>query len=274
MRQLLFAAATAAAMLATASIDAQHWSEFTARDKTELFIQHIVKVMRLEPSKYQAMVLEYEIGAALQEISAVEPGDLGGNFIRGALAEIYPAFGRLRESVEGSSAAELDEEMQKALRECLGHGDPYLAAHASLLRAEIDFRAGEYDKVVERCERIIASERLRLIHDHRACELVALCFEKQEKPLLALAQYAILLVDYRDLPADVEQRAKSRLSALGSEVGRPLQAVAGWMNQVEKYLSQELTAEDPTQEQERTIVTALDKLIELQEAKERNACPG
>ena len=45
------------------------------------------------------------------------------------------------------------------------------------------------------------------------------------------------------------------------------------MDVVEKSLKNEITG-DPTQTQERQIVTALDKLIELQEAKERKACGG
>jgi hypothetical protein len=41
------------------------------------------------------------------------------------------------------------------------------------------------------------------------------------------------------------------------------------MNSVEKLLAKEVTARDPTQEKEIEIVSALDKLIELQEARER-----
>ena len=44
------------------------------------------------------------------------------------------------------------------------------------------------------------------------------------------------------------------------------------MNEVEKLLGKELTSEEPTQAQEAQIVSALDKLIELQEARERRIC--
>jgi hypothetical protein len=44
------------------------------------------------------------------------------------------------------------------------------------------------------------------------------------------------------------------------------------MNQVEKFLKEELTAKDPTQTHEGEVVSALDKLIELQEARERKTC--
>ena len=94
-------------------------------------------------------------------------------------------------------------------------------------------------------------------------------FEKMKKPLLEFVQYAILLTDYEELPKDVADRAKARLAKLNQEAGRPLRTVANWMNQVEKWLAQEVTRKDPTQRKETEIVYALDKLIELQEARER-----
>jgi len=116
---------------------------------------------------------------------------------------------------------------------------------------------------------IVAKDRLYLIRDHRACELIALCFEKLKKPLLEFVEYAILLTDYNDLPKEVSDKAKARLAALNDEVGRPLGTVANWMNEVEKLLVKEVTKNDPTQRRETEIVSALDKLIELQEARER-----
>jgi hypothetical protein len=269
----------AALTLAAASfLPAQHPSELTARDKSQVFIQHLVKVLKLDPAAYQALVLEYEIGSALAEAALAEGKSaeladfarelLAADFIQNALADLYPEYRRARELAEAGKDAEAGE----ALRPLLAHGDPYVAGYASLLRAELDFRAGRFEEVIQRCERLAAESRLRLIPDYRACELIALSFEKAEKPLLEFAQYAILVTDYQDLPPEVEKRVKSRLALLGEEIGKPLQLVAGWMNHVEKLLRQEMTRDDPTQRQGREIVTALDKLIELEEAIERNSC--
>ena len=41
----------------TATVSAQHPSEFTSRDKAEVFIQHLVKILRIEPAKFESMVL-------------------------------------------------------------------------------------------------------------------------------------------------------------------------------------------------------------------------
>jgi hypothetical protein len=216
------------------------------------------------------MVLEYEIAAALVEGKVVDADLLVGNFIDSALRDLYPLYARACQRAQEGK----DEDASRMLRALLVHSDVYLAAHANLLKAELDFRAGNYDKVMARCEELARRDRLRLINDHRICELIALSFEKLEKPLLAFAQYWILLVDYHDLPAEVESRVKARVMALNDEFGRPLHTVAGWMNHVEKLLAEEQTAEQPTQKEEREIVVALDKLIELQEAKERNTCPN
>lgn len=250
-------------------LSAQHPSEFNARDKTEIFIQHMVKFMKVEPAAYQAMVLEFEIGAALAELSSVDIHRTS-NFIHRALEELNPQYRRAHELIEAGK----DAEALAALKDLIRHQDPYIAAHARLLRVELDFRAGRHDQVIELCERINLKDRLYLVQGYRACELIALSFEKLQKPLLEFAQYAILLIDYEDLPKELEKRARSRLLALNDRVGNPLHKVAGWMNQVEKLLAREFTSEEPTQAKERQIVTALDKLIELQEARERNTCSG
>jgi hypothetical protein len=46
------------------------------------------------------------------------------------------------------------------------------------------------------------------------------------------------------------------------------------MNRVEKHLAGGRTAPDPTQAEEVEVASALDKLIALQEARERKSCPG
>mgnify|MGYP003310448640 CR=1 FL=1 len=112
-----------------------------------------------------------------------------------------------------------------------------------------------------------------LLADYRGAELTALSFNGLGESLLEFAQYALLLTDFQNLPVELKQRAESRLGELRGENGKPLQTVAGWMNRVEKLISKEVTGEAPTQKQERGIVTALDKLIELQEAVERQTCP-
>ena len=278
----LGATLAALALSAIPALQAQHPADLTPRDKTEIFIQHLVKVARLDPARYRALVLEYEIGSAIGEL-AHEDSD-GGNhdacaehaglsmsdFIQSALKEIHPAYAdALRLKEEGKTA-----EAREAARSLAGKADPYLAAHANMLLAEIDFAEAQADReslerVIALAERIVEKDRLYLIQDHRACEIIALAFEKLKKPLHELVQYAILLTDYEGLPPEIEARAKARIAALDDEAGRPLGTVADWMNGVEKLLATEVTAKDPTQEKEVEIVSALDKLIELQEARER-----
>jgi len=253
---------------------AQHPSEFKRRDKAELFIQHLVKILRLDPSQYEAMVLEYEIGTALAELSDEVAKDLAGvDFIQNSLAELYPQFGRALEAF----AANKDSEVEVALRgldpaSLGGKTNPYVEAYGELLRAELEFRGGKMDAVVRRCEALSRDHREHLIADDRACELIALAFRSLDRPLLEFAQYALLMTDYEELPAEVKARAEARMAVLQEEQGRPLHTVSSWMRKVESLLSQEVTAEDPTQAQETEIVVALDKLIELQEAIERRAC--
>ena len=292
---LRFAPIPFVALGLAAGLPAQNPGELSPRDKTEVFIQHLVKVARIDPNRYRALVLEYEIGTALSELAheghhgkagdagKTEPdGDkscctaagvaLTGNFIRSALQEIHPEYARaLKLEEEGKLAGARD--LAKTLE---AKADPYLAAHARLLLAEVDYSAAletkdksGFERVISLCERIGQKDRLYLVDDHRACELIALSYGKLEKTLHEFVQYAILLTDYYDLPPEVEMRVKAKLAALGEENGKPLGTVATWMNKVEKLLGKEITARDPTQAQETEIVSALDKLIELQEARER-----
>ena len=245
--------------VASSPLSAQHPSEFTSRDKTEIFIQHLVKTMKLDPTRYRAMVLEYEIGSALREISPEIAADLDTvDFIQSSLRELYPAY-------HSASTA----------FEALGNRpNPYLRAYALLLGAEIDFGKERYKSVIEKCERLSREARTLLIADWRACELIALAYNRQKETLLEFAQYALLVTDYDNLPGTLKQKTEERLAVLKDEHGKPLQTVASWMNRVEKLISREITSEAPTQKQERGIVVALDKLIELQEAVERQTCPN
>ena len=272
------------------SLLAQSPSDLDVRDKTELFLQHIVKVARIDPAKYVALVLEYEIGTALAELLAASDkegeeagakenpvGFVLGDFVERAIQEIHPAYAKLVGLVEAGKLAE----GRAAARDLSGSSDPYVAAHAALALAEIEYRSleearsaalivdADWERLVKACERIVSKDRLYLTRDWRASELIACSFQKLKKPLLEFVQYAILLTDYNDLPAEVTARAKERLAALTKEVGFPLSSVAEWMDQVEKLLAKEVTSKEPTQRKETEIVYALDKLIELQEARER-----
>ncbi len=254
---------------------AQHPSEFTSRDKTEIFIQHLVKTMKLDPTRYRAMVLEYEIGSALREISPEIAADLDTvDFIRSSLRELYPDYHSASMYFEGGKTEEAASTLAKLDTSALGNRpNPYLHAYAMLLEAEIDFSKERYKQVIEKCNRLNREARTLLIADWRACELIALAYNRQKETLLEFAQYALLMTDYDNLPGTLKQRAEERLAVLKDEHGKPLQTVAGWMNQVEKLISREITSEAPTQKQEQGIVVALDKLIELQEAVERHTCP-
>ncbi len=267
-------------------------SNLSPEEKTTGFVQHLVKVARLDPARYQALVLQYEIGRAIDELRAIEHerheergpagetccagdafGFAGVDFIDKALAEIFPRYGEL-EALRKKG----DTEAARALaRDLTGHADPYLSAYAQLRLAEMDFDAlnGSPEAcrlVIARCEEVVRKQRLYLIPDYRASELIARCYQILEKPLFELVQYAILLVDFQHLPGELSARAKARVAELSQKVKRPLGEVSTWMDAVEKLLDQEVTSEAPTQESETQILAALDKLIELQEAKERNTC--
>jgi hypothetical protein len=265
---------TASISLVATPLSAQHASEFTIRDKSEIFIQHLVKVLRLDPAKYEAMVLEYEIGTVLAELSDEVAAELAGvDFIQNSLGELYPSYGRALDAFAQKKPTEVEVALRGLDTKALGSKtNPYLEAYVGLLRAEIDFRAGKYDDAIRRCEALSVKYRERMIADHRVCELIALSFNKKDRPLLEFSQYAILLTDYDELPKGLKERAEARMAALNGDHGRPLHTVASWMRQVEKLLSEEVTAKDPTQSEENKIVVALDKLIELQEAVERQAC--
>jgi hypothetical protein len=205
-------------------------------------------------------------------------------FLERALKDIHADYARVATLLEAGKL----EEGREAARALQGSSDPYLAAHACLALVEAEFRAlaeksgaaespsspgkatiEDWERIIRSCERIVEKDRLYLARDHRACELIALAFERLGKPLLELVQYAILLTDYNDLPGDVVERVKARIAKLSEETGQPLTTVADWMNEVEKLLGKEITTKDPTQRKETEIVYALDKLIELQDARER-----
>ncbi len=269
---------------------AQTPSNLSPQEKTTGFVQHLVKVARLDPARYQALVLEYEIGRAIDEMRAIEHeshdaaagkaccgsdsfGFAGVDFIDKALGEIFPRYGEietLRKKGDVRAARE-------TARDLTGNADPYLSAYARLRLAELDFEALDgspeaCQRVMTRCEEIVRKQRLYLIADYRASEMIARCYQMLEKPLFELVQYTILLVDFQHLPEEVANRAKSRVTELAKTVTRPLGRVSTWMGAVERLLDEEVTGEDPTQEKETQVLAALDKLIELQEAKERNTC--
>ena len=292
-----FRLAPAAALVLLPGLAAQHPADLTPAEKTELFIQHLAKVARVEPARHRALVLEYEIGSALGELAADDAhGDCpegespeeharhhqeasGGSplvpadFVERALGEVHPEYAeaaRLRDAKDAAAALEKS-------RDLAGKSDPYLAAHANLLLAELELEAAGTDRnlllgVLGRAERIAARDRLYLVRDHRAAEIAAGVFERLEKPLHELLQLAIILTDYPGLPPEAERRARERMTALEEKAGKPLGSIAGWMNHVEKLLEKEVTSEEPTRASQTDIVSALDKLIELQEARERKAC--
>src|SRR5262245_4138585 len=125
-------------LLALAPLAAQSPADLSAREKTEVFIQHLVKVAKIDPNRYQALVLEYEIGNALTELSAGENEEspkekrgspVGADFIDRALKEIHPEYARAVElKGEGKIA-----EARQAAQAIESSPDPYLAAHARLL---------------------------------------------------------------------------------------------------------------------------------------------
>src|SRR2546422_5361601 len=151
-------------------LPAQSPADLGSREKTEIFIQHLVKVAKIDPSRYQALVLEYEIGNALADLSTAEgdegskekvcgglSGPVGEDFMDRALKEIHPEYAR---AAQLKDEGKLDEarESAKALEKSV---DPYLAAHARLLLAELALgearKAGDgqaFEKVISLSETI------------------------------------------------------------------------------------------------------------------------
>lgn len=259
---------------AVAPLRAQHVSELTHRDKTEIFIQHLVKILDLDPGLYRSMVLEYEIGTALAEASPEIAKDLAGvDFIRNSLAELYPAFAKAEVGLQAADEAAAQAALETLEKDTGGAwANVYLRAYAGLLRAELDWLAQRDDALIRRCEDLQRDHRKHLIADHRVAELIALAYGRLDRPLMEFAQWALITTDFEEAPNELKERADARMAELNQKVGKPLHAVAGWMNEVEKYLAKELTGDEPTQEKEGEILVALDKLIELQEALERQSC--
>lgn len=245
---------------------AQGVHELKRTDKIELFLQHLGKVARVEAPVYQSLLLEYELAQTLAELGSPHPDPLLGDFISRSLEKLHAEFSAvLKSQAQGDLAA-----AQATFLSLEGKGDPYLAAYSRLGLAEIERAQGRHRESMQRAGLLIQKDRRYLLPDHRACELVALGYEAQEKPLLEFLQYAILMIDYKEVPEEVKERVGLRLAALQEKTGHPLRHVAGWMDAVEKWIQELKTGAEPTQKQQGEILVALDKLIELQEARERN----
>lgn len=242
--------------------------ELRRADKIELFLQHLGKVVQVAPEVYQSFLLEYELARTLGELGTSRPGSLSGDFIERSLGRLHPEFAS---AVERQRAGEL-EEACGAFEALARGGDLYLGAACELHLAEIDHALGRHAASRSRAEAVIAGSRRYLLEDHRACELVALAFRAAGKPLMEYLQYRLLLTDYKEVPAEVERRVKERLAELGPSNARPLSLVSDWMRSVESLIDELDTSEDPTRHKQIEISSALDKLVELQEARERNAC--
>ena len=102
-------------------LSAQHPSEFTNRDKTEIFIQHLVRTMKLDPTRYRAMVLEYEIGSALRDFSPELAVDLDtADFIHNSLRELYAGYDKACKAFENGADTEALALIKKLDHEALG----------------------------------------------------------------------------------------------------------------------------------------------------------
>ena len=65
---LFLAAALVLSLGLTQETQGQNPSQLSPAEKPTGFVQHLVKVARLDPGKYRALVLQYEIGRALDEL--------------------------------------------------------------------------------------------------------------------------------------------------------------------------------------------------------------
>lgn len=243
--------------------------EMTRTDKIELFLQHIAKVVQVSPDVYQSLLLEYELAQSITELGLAHPEPLLGEFVEIALKRLHPDFA---EAVATYEAQPRDDAAPK-FELLVAKRDPFLTARARLYLAEIELAGKRYGKAREIAQSLIDTERQHLLPDYRACEIVAECFRAANQTVLELLQYAILLTDYRGMPPQVEARAKQRIAAIQKESGSPTKVVANWMDEVETLIRTLETAKDPTQTKQGQILVALDKMVELQEARERNACP-
>lgn len=246
----------------------QSASDMEPADKIELFLQQIGRVAPVEPEVYQSFLLEYELALSLTELGTPHPEPLLGNFVLRSLRKLFPG---LEKAITALESGDL-EGAAAAFTKLAAKGNPFLSAHCRLELAEIDLAAGRHAEAIRTAERIVRQDRQFLITDHRAGAIIAECFRAQKRPVLEFLQWGILLVDYRALPPAVQTRAKERLAKLEKITGRPVQAVAGWMDTVQRLIRDLHTAADPTQTKQGEILVSLDKMIELQEARERHTC--
>ncbi|MBN1421145.1 MAG: hypothetical protein JXP34_20400 [Planctomycetes bacterium] len=257
------AAALVAALLA-GPLAAQDPYDLTPGEKSELFLEHLLRFAGAPREKVTELALRYELASAL---SAEEDAgvDLVGDFIRQAMLETQDRF---REAMAAIDAGK-DGDAAGILEELAAGRDPYLKAYARFEMAKIHERAGRHVEASAALDRLLRENRMQLIPDDEARFLSARCFETMERDLIAYLEYLLFLVQFPEAPKEMRDEATAKAHALEAKIGKPLTHVASRMDQIGEWLGEEKTSDDPTQKEERELVSALDKFIELAEERER-----
>lgn len=252
--------------LAVSNLYAQAPHELGRQDKIQMYLDYLGRVIQLDPDKFSALLLEFELARSLGEIGTPHPEPLIGDFITRSTGKLHPRYARAVALFRDGK----HEEARPLFERLASEKEIYLAAGARLHLAEIDGAAGRHESCLKHAEDVVQGRRVFLLDDYRACELMARAFRHIGKPLLESLQYQILLTDYRDVPEEVQTRAKARLAELQGKAGKPLSLVSNWMGAVERWIKEYETSADPTQGKQKDIHAGLEKLIELQMARERN----
>lgn len=259
---------TAAVVLVATGLGAQSPHELGRQDKIELYLQYLGRVVQVQPEVFSALLLEFELARSLHEMGTAHPESLIGEFIERSNKKLHPRYARAVELRQEGNLQEARQIFEALARE----KELYVVAGAELHQAEIDHASGRHEACLRRATEFVERRRQFVLGDYRACELMALGFRAAKNSLLEFLQLHILLIDYREVPPEVEARAKKRLAELQGEVGKPLGVVSDWMGAVERWIKAYETSADPTQTKQDEIRAGLEKLIELQVAKERNSC--
>jgi len=250
--------------LSAGPLGAQDPLDLTPGEKSELFLEHLLRFAGTPREKVMELALRYELAAALSAEEEAEV-DLVGDFIRDAMLETLERF---RDGVRAVEAGK-DGDAAPIFQELAAGRDPYAKAYARFEIAKIHERAGRHTEAVEALDRLLRENRMHLIPDAEARLLSARCYETLKRDLIAYLEYLLFLIQFPDAPKAMRDDATAKAQALEAKIGKPLTHVASRMDKIGEWLGEEKTSDDPTQKEERELVSALDKFIELAEERER-----
>ncbi len=253
--------------LAVSEVQAQGNHELKQTDKIEMFLQHVGRKANIETEAFKSLILEYELARSMEFLGSIQMDLSGENFIEKSLSKLDPKF------KEALDQFKKDPKGSEALfKEIALSPDPYPTAHALLKLSQIAFEKKEFGEALELSLRVTRNYRRFLLLDTEACLLAADAYRELKKPLLEYLQLSILMTDYPEISEKMKEEVQKRIAQLQAKITPPVKQVSNWMENVEDLLDKTITAEDPTRNKQEDISSVIEKMIALQEAKERNAC--